>query len=110
VPPRLTVEPLPVIDALAKFLDTQVTAWEVIERPAPKVQNLNFRQLALEAAASAVNTVTAEGRRARTPAKQQAWTNLADDLGSRIAESIISIATDESAEAVLDDLIERGTQ
>jgi hypothetical protein len=110
VPPRLTVEPLPVIDALAKFLDTQVTAWEVTEPPVPKVQNLNLGQLALEAAVEAVNTVTAQGRRARIPAKQQTWTNLADDLGSRIAESIISITTDESTEAVLDDLIERGTQ
>jgi hypothetical protein len=110
VPPRLTVEPLPVIDALAKFLDTQVTAWEETEPPAPKIQKLNFGQLALEAATEAISSVTAEGGRARTPAKQQAWTNLADDLGSRIAESIISIATDGSAEAVLDDLIERGTQ
>jgi hypothetical protein len=110
VPPRLTVEPLPVIDALAKFLETQVTAWEVSEPAVPKVQNLNLGQLALEAAVEAVNTVTAEGRRARTPAKRQAWTNLADDLGSRIAESIVSITTDEPTEAVLDDLIERGTQ
>lgn len=109
VPPRLTVEPLPVVDALAKFLDTQVTAWEVAEPPVPKVQNLDFGQLALEAAIEAVNAVAAEGRRARTPAKQQAWTNLADDLGSRIAASIISITTDEPTQAVLDDLIERGT-
>jgi hypothetical protein len=109
VPPRLTVEPLPVVDALAKFLDTQVTAWEVTEPTAPKLQNLDFGQLALEAAIEAVNAVAAEGRRARTPAKQEAWTNLADDLGSRIAASIISITTDEAAEAVLDELIERGT-
>ena len=110
VPPHLTVEPLPVIDALAKFLDTQVTAWEVTEPAAPKVQNLDIGQLALEAAVEAVNNVTAEGRRARTPAKQRAWTNLADELGSRIAASIISITTDKPTEAVLDDLIERGTQ
>lgn len=71
MPPRLTVKPLPVIDALAKFLDTQVTAWEVTEPAAPKVQNLDFGQLALEAAVEAVNTVTAEGRRARTPAKNR---------------------------------------
>lgn len=110
VPPRLTVEPLPVIDALAKFLDTQVTAWEVTQPALPNVQNLDIRQLALEAAVEAVKNVTAEGRRAKTPAKQQAWTNLADDLGSRIAASIISITTDEPTGAVLDDLIERGTQ
>ena len=110
VPPRLKVEPLPVVDALAKFLDTQVTAWEEIEPAMPKVQNLDFGELALEAANEAVNAVTAEGRRARTPAKQQAWTNLAEDLGPRIAASIVSITTDEPADAVLDDLIGRGTQ
>jgi len=103
VPPRLTGEPLPVIDALAKFLDTQVTAWEVTEPAAPKVQNLDFGQLALEAAAEAVHTVADEGGRAKTPAKKQAWTNLADDLGSIIAGSIISISTGESAEAVRSD-------
>lgn len=110
MPPRLSVEPLPVIDALAKFLDTQVTAWEVTEPAAPKIQNMDFGRLAREAAVEAVNTVTAEGRRARTPAKQQAWTNLAGDLSSRIAASIISITSDEPAEAVLNGLIERETQ
>jgi hypothetical protein len=109
VPPRLTVEPLPAVDALAKFLDTQTTAWEVTE-PVPKVQNLDLGQVALDASIEAVDAITAEGRRARTPAKQQAWTNLADDLAARIAASIISITADGSAEAVLDDLIGRGTQ
>jgi len=110
VPPRLTAEPLPVIDALAKFLDTQVTAWEVTEPAVPKIQNLDFEQLALEAAIEAVNAVAAEGRRAKTPAKQQAWTNLTEDLGPRIAASIISITTDGPTEAVLDDLMERGAK
>ena len=110
MPPRLTVEPLPVVDALAKFLDTQVTAWEVPEPAMPKVQNLDFGELALEAAIEAVNAVAAEGRRARIPAKQHAWTNLAEDLGSRIAASIVSITTDEPVEAVLDDLIERAAE
>ena len=110
VPPRLKVEPLPVVDALAKFLDTQVTAWEETERTASKIQNLDFEYLALEAAIEAVDAVAAEGDRARTPAKQQAWTNLAGDLGPRIAAVIVSIAAGGSTEAVLDELIERGSK
>lgn len=110
VPPRLTAEPLPVIDALAKFLNTPVTAWEITEPAESRIQNLNFEQLALQSATEAVAAVAAEGHRARTPAKQLAWTNLADDLGSRIAASIISITAGEPTEAVLDDLVERGTQ
>ena len=110
IPPRLTTEPLPVIDALAKFLNTQVTAWEITEPAASRIQNLNFEQLALQCAAEAVAAVAMEGHRARTPAKQLAWANLADDLDSRIATSIISIAAGEPTETVLDDLVERGTQ
>jgi hypothetical protein len=110
VPPRLKIEPLPVVDALAKFLDTQVTAWEETEPTAPKIQNLDFEQLALEAAIEAVGAVAAEGNRARIPAKQQAWTNLAEDLGPRIAAIIVSIAAGGPTEAVLDELIERGSK
>jgi len=110
MPPRLKVEPLPVVDALAKFLDTQATAWEETEPAAPKIQNLDFEHLALEAATEAVDAVVAEGHRARTPAKQQAWTNLAEDLGPRIAAIIVSIAAGGPTEAVLDELIERGAK
>jgi hypothetical protein len=110
MPPRLKVEPLPVVDALAKFLDTQVTAWEETEPPVPKIQNLDFEHLALEAASEAVDAVVAEGHRSRTPAKQQAWTNLAEDLGPRIAAIIVSIAAGGPTEAVLDELIERGAK
>jgi hypothetical protein len=110
VAPRLITEPLPVIDALAKFLNNQVTAWEVTEPTASRIQSLNFEQVALQTATEAVASVVAEGRRAKIPAKRLAWTNLADDFRSRIAASIISIAAGEAAEVVLDDLIERGTQ
>jgi len=108
--PRLITEPLPVIDALAKFLDNQVTAWEETEPAASRIQSLNLEQLARQSAAEAVAAVVAEGRRAKTQAKKLAWTNPAEDLGSKIAASIIAIAADEPTEVVLDDLLDRGTQ
>jgi hypothetical protein len=110
MPPRLKAEPLYVVDALAKFLDTQVTAWEETEPPVRKIQSLDFEHLALEAAMEAVNAVITEGRRARTPAKQEAWTGLAEDLSSQIAAVIVSIASGDRMETVLDDFIERGVK
>ena len=110
VAPRLITEPLQAVDALAKFLDKQDTAWEVTEPATSRIENLNFEQLALESAAAAVAAVVKEGGRARTPAKQLAWTNLAEDSGPRIAASIIAITAGEPTDVVLDDLIERGSQ
>jgi hypothetical protein len=110
MPPRLDVEPLPVVDAVAKFLDSQATVWEVTEPTNPKVPNVDFERLALETATEAVNAVVAEGHRARTHAKQQAWTHLAGDLAAIIASAIVSITADRPADAVLDELIERVTK
>ena len=87
-----------------------MTAWEETEPTASKIQNLDFEYVALEAAIEAVDAIVAEGDRARTPAKQQAWTNLAEDLGPRIAAVIVSIAAGGPTEAVLDELIERGSK
>jgi hypothetical protein len=109
VAPRLAREPLPAVDALAKFLDSQDTAWEVTEPATSKIENLDFQQLALRSAADAVAEIVMQGHRARTAAKKLAWTNLADDLYSRIAASMTSIALNEPADIILDDLIERGT-
>ncbi len=110
VAPRLTREPLPVVDALAKFLDGQVCAWEVTEPATSEIEDLSFRQLALRSATDAVAEIVAQGHRARTIAKKLAWTNLADDLVLQIAASMTSIAANEPVDAVLDELIERGTQ
>jgi len=112
VAPRLAAEPLPVVDALAKYLDSQVTAWDVVEPADSNIQNLNFRQFALQGAEEAVAAIATEGSRARITAKKSAWTNMPEDLSSIIAEALNSIVANEStdADAILDDLVERGTQ
>ena len=102
MPPRLTVEPLPVVDALAKFLDTQVTAWEATEPAMPKIQNLDFGELALEAAIVAVNA--AEGRRARTAASNMPGPTL-QTTSVRESPRASPPYGSEPTDAVLDDLI-----
>jgi hypothetical protein len=110
VPPRLAREPLPLIDALAKFLDRQVTAWEVTEPVAGQILAIELRDVASQSASEAVTNIIAAGKRALTEAKKRAWTHLPDDLAAQITESISAIMANEPIDDVLDSLIERGTQ
>jgi hypothetical protein len=110
VAPRLSHEPLPIVDALAKFLDRQGAAWEPMEPVTAAFQESNFRDLALRRVAEAIDSITAQGQRALTPAKRVSWTNLPNDLGSRIVDSMSAIMANEPVDAVLDALIERETR
>jgi hypothetical protein len=104
VAPHLSHEPLPIVDALAKYLDKQYTAWEITEPVTTILQDSNFHDLALRHATDAINEITAQGKRALTPAKKSSWTNLPQDLVSRIAASIMAIMANESIDDVLDAL------
>lgn len=109
VAPCLSHEPLPIVDALAKFLDREGIAWESMEPVTAALHGLSFRDLALQSAAEAIYDITEQGRRALTAAKKSSWTNLPDGLESRIADSIAAIMADEPIDAVLDALIRRET-
>jgi hypothetical protein len=106
VAPRLSHEPLPIVDALAKFLDRQETAWDATEPVTAIFQESHFRDLALRCSTDAVDLIATQGRRALTPAKKSSWTSLPNDLRSRIVESMTAIMADEPIDAVLDALIE----
>jgi hypothetical protein len=107
--PRVPREPLPVIDAVAKFLDNQSPAWEVTEPVATRLGDIDIDALAGRSAADAVAGVTAQGRRARTPAKKSAWTHLPGDLAPRLAQGISALLAGEPVDRVLDDLTGEGT-
>jgi hypothetical protein len=107
-PPRLPREPLPVIDAVAKFLDNQSPAWEVTEPVATRLGDIDIGALAGRSAADAVAGVAAQGRRAKTPAKKSAWTRLPGDLAPRLADSISALLAGEPVDRVLDDLTGEG--
>ena len=110
VPPRLAREPLPLVDALAKFLDRQVTAWEVTEPVTAQIAAIDVRDVASQSANEATAETIAAGKRALTEAKRNSWTHLPDDLATRITENISAIMANEPIDDVLDSLIERGTQ
>jgi hypothetical protein len=101
---------LPLIDALAKFLDGQVTAWEVTEPVAGQILAIDLRDVASQSAGEAITNIIAVGKRALTEAKKRAWTHLPDDLAARITESISAIMANEPIDPVLDSLTERETQ
>jgi len=107
VAPRLSHEPLPIVDALVKFLDRQEAVWEATEPVTGIFQESHFRNLALRCAGDAIDLIATQGRRALTPANKSSWTSLPDDLRSRIVESMTAIMADAPIDDVLDDLIER---
>jgi hypothetical protein len=108
VAPRLAREPLPVIDAIVKFLGQQTTAWEVTESVSADIGAVDIRAIAQAAASDAVAGVAAQGRRARIDAKKAAWTSLPGELGTRIASCVTAIMAGEAVGRVLDDLLEQG--
>lgn len=70
--PRIAREPLPVVDAVVKYLDSQAPAWEVTEPVTTRIDDIDIAGLAGRSAGDAVAGVRAQYRRARTPAKKSA--------------------------------------
>jgi hypothetical protein len=106
--PRIAREPLPVVDAVVKYLDSQAPAWEVTEPVATPVDGIDIGGLAGRSAAAAVADIRGQYRRARTPAKKSAARRLPGDLAARLAEGIEAILAGEQVDRVLDGLTDEG--
>jgi hypothetical protein len=102
--PRIAREPLPVADAVVKYLDSQAPAWEVTEPVTTRIDGIDIAAIAGRSAADAVADVRGQYRRARTPAKKSAGGLLPADLAARVAEGIEAILAGEQVERVLDEL------
>lgn len=105
LPPHASMEPLHVVDALAKYLDRHVPAWEVVDAS----MNLTSTDLAAAArfsAHTAVADLVRQGSAARTPAKKEAWTKLPPATADAIAAMLDRIVAGEPAGAALDRFLE----
>lgn len=86
-PPPPLGDPLYVIDALAKYLDLRTPSWDATEE-ASAVPTADLADRATAAAAVAMADLAAQGSRAHTPAKTQAWTALPADLPADLGELV----------------------
>jgi hypothetical protein len=105
--PRIAREPLPIVDAVVKYLDSQAPAWEVTEPVTTRIDGIDIAGLAGRSAADAVADVRSQYRRARTPAKKSAGVRLPGDLAARLAEGIEAILAGEQVDRVLDHLTDQ---
>jgi hypothetical protein len=105
--PRIAREPLPVADAVVKYLDSQAPAWEVTEPVTTRIDGIDIAGLAGRSAADAVADVRGQHRRARTPAKRSAGSRIPGDLAARLAESVEAILAGEQVDRVLDALTDQ---
>jgi len=108
MPPTQGTASLFVVDALQKFFDSQVTAWEATEHATSVVGDLDIADLALRASEDALTRIADEGRRARAPAKKAAFSEFPTGTAARIAEGMTAIAADEPLEEVLNRLLGGG--
>ena len=88
--PSIAFQPLPLTDALLKHLESRVTRWEETDRVRFDRDAVNVAALAAAVSQAAVDRATAEGRRARTPAKKTAYTALDDSAVAAIRSLIES--------------------
>lgn len=94
--PRVAFQPLPLADALLRHLDARVTRWEHTGRLRFDRDAVDLAALAAAVSRAAVGRAIAEGRRARTPAKKNAYTALGDGAADGIRALIESVAAGES--------------
>jgi hypothetical protein len=99
--PRQVSEPLAVVDALAKHVDRQATAWEITEPITSVLGTVDVAALVTRNARAAASRLSAEGRRAVTPAKKAAWANLPADFAARIAAAVVAISDHDPLPDVL---------
>jgi len=105
--PRVAGTPMPVVDALAKYLDASAPAWTAADDGALRVTP-DLPEIARHAARASVVNLAEQGRRARTPAKTQAWTALTDATAGNLAQAVARIIAGDSASDVLNDLTTGG--
>ncbi len=103
-PPRAPREPLWLVDALAKYLDSAAPAWRDADASA-LLAATDLHQVAQKAARAAVDDVVTQGRMARTPAKVQAWTALTASTADTLSDAVGRIVAGESVAAVLSGLV-----
>jgi hypothetical protein len=103
-PPLTGMEPMHVIDALAKYLETHSPLWEDVDAEIV-ISATDLGAAARIAAAAAVADLSAQGRRAVTPAKKQAWSALPAATAEALAVVVDRLVAGESSAAVLDALL-----
>lgn len=103
-PPLNGMEPMHVVDALAKYLDRHDPAWEDVGAEIA-VTATDLGAAARAAAVAAVADITAQGRRAVTAAKNQAWAALPTGTADALANVVDRLVAGEPPAAVLDALL-----
>lgn len=106
VPPLSGMEPMYVVDALAKHLEKCDPTWEDVDGDVA-VTATDLGAAARAAAAAAVADIAKQGQRATTPAKKQAWGALPAGTADAIADVVDRLVAGEDPAAVLDALLRR---
>jgi len=106
-PPHPSREPMSVIDALHKYLDTSAPAWEAVDS-ARNLMATDLSAAILTAAEAAVAGVLAQGASARTPAKKEAWRSLSTTTADRIAAMLEQVVAGAASAAAVDRFLEGG--
>jgi len=102
-PPLSGIEPMYVVDALAKHLERCDPPWEDVDGEIT-LSATDLGAAARAAAATAVADIAAQGRRAATPAKKQAWGTLPAGTAEAISNAVDRLVAGEDPAAVLDAL------
>jgi hypothetical protein len=103
-PPLNRMEPMHVVDALAKYLDKHDPVWEDVGAEIV-VTATDLGAAARAAAAAAMADIAAQGRRAVTPAKKQAWAALPSGTADALANVVDRLVAGEPPVTVLDALL-----
>ncbi|GIF02289.1 hypothetical protein [Paractinoplanes rishiriensis] len=101
--PEPSLSGLGLVDILCKHLDGTSRAWELLDEPArSKIGTKSIRQVAVGHAASSIEKITKDGKRALQVAKKTAWQSLPDDLDQQVANFVAAVARNGVEEAMAD--------
>jgi hypothetical protein len=101
--PEPSLTGLGLVDTLCKHLDGNSRAWDLLDEPArSKIGAVSIRQVAVGHAASSIDKVTNEGKRALQAAKKAAWQSLPEDLDQRVANFVAAAAGTDVLKAMAD--------
>ena len=105
LPPHASTESMHVVDALAKYLDRHVPAWEAVDA-AMKLTTTDLAAAARLSAQAAVAEIVNQGSRAHTPAKKEAWIGLSPATADAIAAMVDRIIAGEPVGEALNRFLE----
>ena len=100
VGPRITLQGLGLVDILAKYLGSAMTAWEVTEQSARSLGPVDLREMAGKHANASIESVIKSARRSG-PQKKTAWESLPDDLNDRVAQFVAAARHEPIEDALL---------